>query len=541
MDAFTVLTLYPLWSVSVMVGVTTLRLGRQASTGLVSLTFALALWVTGLVLAQHPATRPIADRLLPAGILMAAGIVHAGLDLHARERHAEGEGTPSTRRARVLVAAYGACLVVALLGAIAPNVFYAPGLTAPGPLFFPFAGLAGLGRCGVLVWLARAARSSCGLTRQRAAALALGSVLASIGGGGAVVMQVVGWADLRLAAPALLGALLLISYALLLGEGGRPALLVRQGLLHGVMTALLSAVGLTVFFSLVPALTPGAGQSIGWLVMVTFLAALPLHPVRALIADALGRRVFSEPFGVRDLSDRVESTEVRADQAERLAEIGAMASAVAHEIRNPLGIIAAQAKLLERADAPAASVASLREQVRRSRRFLDDLLTYSKPRPLEVTEFDVEPAVQRSIERTLQSVGEAKPHIDVEVHAEDALKLEADRNAFEDVLSILVHNAVAANASREDPHIEVRARRVGEHVEVSVEDDGPGVAEPIAERLFTPFVSGRGRDSAFPGTGLGLAIASKWVQRHGGSLEHERPTAGGAKFLSRWPRGAGMV
>jgi len=538
MGAFTVLTLYPLWSVSVMVGVTTLRLGRRASTGLVSLTFALALWVTGLVLAQHGAARPIADRLLPAGILMAAGIVHAGLELHDQ---AEGERGPPERRTRILIAVYGACILVALLGAIAPNMFYAPGLTAPGPLFYPFAALAGLATCSVLVWLARAARSSHGLARKRATALALGSVLASIGGGGAVVMQVALGVDLRLAAPTLLGALLLISYALLRGEVGRPALLVRQGLVHGVMTALLSAVGLTVFFSLVPALTPGAGQSIGWLVLVTFLAALPLDPIRALIVDALGRRLFSEPFGVRDLSDRVESTEVRADQAERLAEIGAMASAVAHEIRNPLGIIAAQAKLLERADAPAASVASLREQVRRSRRFLDDLLAYSKPRPLEVTDFDVETALRRAVERTLQSVGDCGSNIDVAVSSEDSLKLEADRNAFEDVLAILVHNAVAANASREDARIQVHARRVGEHVEVSVEDDGPGVAEPIADRLFTPFVSGRGRDSAFPGTGLGLAIASKWVERHGGSLTHERPSAGGARFLSRWPRGRGMV
>jgi signal transduction histidine kinase len=51
-------------------------------------------------------------------------------------------------------------------------------------------------------------------------------------------------------------------------------------------------------------------------------------------------------------------------------------------------------------------------------------------------------------------------------------------------------------------------------------------------------VTGRGRDATHPGTGLGLAIAARWVERHGGSIHHERPASGGARFVVRWRRPA---
>jgi signal transduction histidine kinase len=126
--------------------------------------------------------------------------------------------------------------------------------------------------------------------------------------------------------------------------------------------------------------------------------------------------------------------------------------------------------------------------------------------------------------------------------------LEADRAAFADVATILVENAAIAGARA----ITIEVRAEGDAVVVVVEDDGPGVPAAIEARLFEPFVTGRGRDAAHPGTGLGLAIAARWVTRHGGTLRHERPghtanaanaanaspSAGGARFVARWPRPA---
>ena len=64
----------------------------------------------------------------------------------------------------------------------------------------------------------------------------------------------------------------------------------------------------------------------------------------------------------------------------------------------------------------------------------------------------------------------------------------------------------------------VRAPADGEHVAVTVDDDGPGVPPELEAKLFGMFVTGRGRDEKHPGTGLGLAIAAQHVQRHGQHL-----------------------
>jgi signal transduction histidine kinase len=272
---------------------------------------------------------------------------------------------------------------------------------------------------------------------------------------------------------------------------------------------------------------------------VTFLAALPLDPVRQLVVERAGRWIFEQPIGVRDLAEQVERQEVRAEQAERLAEIGRMASAVAHEIRNPLGVIAAQAKLLERQGAPAESVALLRGQVDRAKRFLEDLLRYSKPRPLELTEIEVLPALRLVAESVRTVIGEGAPPIDVALASKNTLFLEADRGAFHDVFTVLVSNAAIALDGNAIGRVRIVAEAADGALIVRVEDNGPGVPEEIEQTLFQPFVTGRGRDARHPGTGLGLAIAASWVERHGGSVTYTPRREGGACFRVRWPSGPG--
>ncbi len=526
MTSFAALALYPLWAVAMTVLVTVLRLGRETRRGLLALCFFLALWVTGLILLEGPRTSAIAERVLPAGTLLAAGFVHAGADV-------------SRRALRPLV--WGAYLVtgaLALLGFVAPRALYGPGARSPGPLFVPAAVVSGVASVALFAWIARSALAARGPERRRRAALALGGVSGSLGGGGVVGLRVSGLGDVWIAAPFLLLAILLTAYAVLGGERGRARELVLQGLAYALLTAALSAIGLTALFRFLPDLTPDGGRGVAWTVLVIFLAALPLDPVRMIVVENVGRRLFKNPIGVRDLADEVERIEVRADHAERLAEIGRLAGAVAHEIRNPLGVIAAQAKLLERQGAKPETVASLRAQIDRARHFLDDLLRYSKPRPLDVSEIDVLPALSLAATGVRQVLGEGAPPIDVTLDGAGALFVEADRGAFNDVATVLAHNAAIAIDGREGGRVRVTAAPVGGAVEVRVEDDGPGVPAEIEATLFQPFVTGRGRDAKHPGTGLGLAIAARWVERHGGAIRYERRAEGGARFVVRW-RGGG--
>src|SRR5690349_10910586 len=109
MTPFAVLALYPLWAVAMTVFITVLRLGRDTPRGLLALCLFLALWVTGLILLESPETAVLAERFIPAGILVAAAYVHAGADL-----------TRTPRRAVVWVA-YVVAGALALVGFFAPR------------------------------------------------------------------------------------------------------------------------------------------------------------------------------------------------------------------------------------------------------------------------------------------------------------------------------------------------------------------------------------------------------------------------------------
>lgn len=509
MTAAAALVLYPSWAIAVVFAATAIRLGRSTPRGLVVLSLLLATWVTALVLVELPDMVAIAERVVPFGMLQAGAYIHAGTNIIGH-------------RSRTAWLGYAFGGLVGVVGALWPRGLYGPEFRGAGPLFWPITIVSALGAVVVVGWMLREVTRRAGLARRQMALLAIGNLLGISAGGGAILLRVTGAVeDLRFTAPALLGAVVLVGLAVLRGETGPTRQIVSQALARAAMAAVFLGVGLTALIAILPTLVPE--PSIAWTLFVVAFALLPLDALRGLIVDAAGRRMFRQSIGVRDLSDAAERAEVRADQAGRLAELGAVVSAVAHEVRNPLGVIAAHAKLLERAGASATSIAALRAQVDRASRFVDDLLQYGKPRPLDLRELDVRAAVEEAVRLVRATHPDA--HIDLAI-AHD-LRIEADRAALIDLLVILVGNAAIAGG-----RVEITATAG----DMRVVDDGPGVPQAIEPRLFQPFVTGRGRDHAHPGTGLGLAIARSIAERHGGSLHHERPSGGGACFVLRWRR-----
>lgn len=525
------LALYPLWAVALAVGFTAVRLGRSVGRGLVILCFALAIWVTNLVLlvsADGPragalASTDVAERVLPLGMLLAAAFLHAGADV-AR--------APDRRPVHV---AYAGSIAVALLGGAFPRLLYGPGVRGPGPFFYPLAiaSIAGIFASKLHLYLL--ARRMEGPQRTRGLAIVAGSLAATLGGGGAVALRVLDIAPIELAAPFLLTSIVLATYAVVFEERGRHREIVLQALAFAGLTALFSAVGLVVFFRLLPDLAPAS--TVFWLAFVIFFAALPLDPLRALVVDTIGGWLFARPIAIGPLTQEIEAKETEREQAEGLAELGRLASAVAHEIRNPLGVILAQAKVLEKRGAEPENVAEIRAQVERAKRFLDDLLRFAKPRPLTLRELDVRSVVSMAASNVRQALalpGDG-PFV---VEEGDPLFIEADRSAVLDAATALLHNAAIAVADHPTPRVAVTFTGSARGVEIAVTDNGPGVPKEIEPRLFQLFVTGRGRDHAHPGTGIGLALAARWLERHGGKLRHERPAEGGARFVMEWPRTA---
>ncbi|MCW2237663.1 sensor histidine kinase [Azospirillum canadense] len=188
----------------------------------------------------------------------------------------------------------------------------------------------------------------------------------------------------------------------------------------------------------------------------------------------------------RDDLDRRRSFAER----QRLAELGALAATVAHDLRNPMNIIA-----MAVADAAPDTRGEVRIQLARMDALVRDLLDYAKPWRVEATDVD--------LADTLSQLGG-----EVATDISPDLSLRADAGRLRQALANLLDNARAAGG-----RVLLTAERRPDGVVVDVCDDGPGIPAEIRASLFQPFVS-----RSQGGTGLGLAIVAKVMAAHGGSV-----------------------
>jgi signal transduction histidine kinase len=123
-------------------------------------------------------------------------------------------------------------------------------------------------------------------------------------------------------------------------------------------------------------------------------------------------------------------------------------------------------------------------------------------------------------------------HVEVDIEGEPLVALPGPR--LTQVLLNLVLNAGAAVATtrRDDGRVTVRVRAAGDRVRIEVEDDGPGVAPGVRDRLFEPFVTTK---EVGEGTGLGLAVCRGLVESAGGEIALDTTYTGGARFVVALP------
>jgi signal transduction histidine kinase len=251
----------------------------------------------------------------------------------------------------------------------------------------------------------------------------------------------------------------------------------------------------------------------------------------------------------------LEKNQQRLRQAERVAAWQEIARGLAHELKNPLTPILSamevirKARKLERPDFDAIldeQSTAVIEEVMRLKELSDAFARFARlpdrnPEPLRMHE-----VVDHAAALYVQSEG-----IDVErVYDETLPPVTADRTQIGTVVTNLVKNAVEAIQNEGDGKGKLRLalRRVDVPAahgandgatapkawcELRVEDSGPGIAPEMRDRLFTPYATTKGSR----GTGLGLALAHRIVVEHGGAIEAERSTLGGAALVVRLPLG----
>jgi signal transduction histidine kinase len=208
---------------------------------------------------------------------------------------------------------------------------------------------------------------------------------------------------------------------------------------------------------------------------------------------------------------------------------------VSHELRTPIARLEFAMELLaERAGDPqlARRVKAMEGDLAELNALVNELLSMSKLDNAQGPQralFEVEPMLRECSEglhpRPADLVLDLGPRLG---------SLDGDRRLLARAVGNLLRNAQKYAARR----VMLGAHRDDGLVEITVEDDGPGIPEDERERIFEPFYRlDRSRDRATGGFGLGLSIARKAVALHGGNLTVERSALGGARFVIRVPDG----
>lgn len=212
---------------------------------------------------------------------------------------------------------------------------------------------------------------------------------------------------------------------------------------------------------------------------------------------------------------------------ERLAAMGQMAATVAHEIRNPLGIIKSTAEVLQRryrgTGAEDELFAFIPSEVDRLNRLVNDFLAFARNRDLTLERGDLLQTVRKAVADVQQEYREHP--VQIEFRADlDSLPAAHDPDGLRQVVINLLHNSVEALDGTGTVRVEV-----GTHtswgkrfVRVEVRDDGPGFSD-APDKIFEPFYT-----TKTSGSGLGLAVSKQIIEKHQGRIEATALPEGGA-------------
>jgi signal transduction histidine kinase len=233
---------------------------------------------------------------------------------------------------------------------------------------------------------------------------------------------------------------------------------------------------------------------------------------------------------VQQLTAELEVKNRELARKNRLADLGQMASHVAHEVRNNLVPLTLYVSMLRRRVRGDAESLDMLEKVSGGFRAMDvmvnDLLHFTSDRDPQLASFPL-----RTLLADLQAALApqfAAQKIRFELRVSPQLALRADREMLRRAVLNLVLNALDVM-----PHggtLTIHSTTMPGAVELHIADSGPGLPEEVLPRVFEPFFT-----TKQAGTGLGLAIVSRIAETHGGSVTAANGPRGGAVFTLRFP------
>ncbi len=242
-------------------------------------------------------------------------------------------------------------------------------------------------------------------------------------------------------------------------------------------------------------------------------------------------------YGIQVLLDRQRRSQdeereltLRRDQLEAS---GRLAAEIAHQLKNPLGIINNAAFTLQRTvkegkGTITQQIQIIREEVERSDRIITELMGYAKLAEGRVEKLDV----PEELDRAINQVFPAAVKYEVRIHRDYAPALPhllAQRNDIAEVFVNIMQNAREAMGGRGNLWVSA-AHGNGFSVLITIADDGPGIAPQHLTQIFEPYFTTREK-----GSGLGLAIVKHNTELYGGTVRAESELGNGTRFVLQFP------
>jgi signal transduction histidine kinase len=226
----------------------------------------------------------------------------------------------------------------------------------------------------------------------------------------------------------------------------------------------------------------------------------------------------------------IENAHMRMARQHILAEMGKFSLMVAHEVKNPLGIMKSTLDVLKKR-IPTENktdylMAYIEEEISQLNKLIEDFLTFAQPAVPRFQATDANKMILELAER-IESLY-TRINFDITI-PEGPCDIYADPSLCSRAIFNILINAVSAN--NETGTITVIVECAGEYWRVMIADQGKGIAEKDMEKIFEPFYSTRAK-----GSGLGLTFAYQVVKAHGGAVHADNYIKGGAVFTVEMPR-----
>ncbi len=231
-------------------------------------------------------------------------------------------------------------------------------------------------------------------------------------------------------------------------------------------------------------------------------------PGMRLTAEVFGS-LYANSCGLLDRSLALAAAERKRLDEQHLVELGGLSAAMAHELRNPLNIIAMASH-----DTPPDTRQHIQTQLNRADRLVSDMLVYSGGLTLQLS-----PTPLRAL---IASVLAQAPlgNIGYDMKVDETLELDADPQRLQQVFINLIDNATAFLRNQLDGKLSIEAKVEAESLIIQMHNNGPEIDKTLqGDALFQPFVTKRAG-----GSGLGLAIVRRIIDAHGGRIFHRADT-----------------